>query len=72
MKIGKQALYEMVLPSLKNNGSKEAALRQILDRQYMEPFKADKREVIGLGIELDDEGKGLLDFKYGKMEKLKD
>ena len=30
---------------------------------FLEPFKADKREVIGLGIELDDEGKGLLDWK---------
>ena len=63
--------YVMEL-KLKNNGGKEAALRQILDRQYMEPFKAGKREVIGIGIELDDEGKGLLDFQYGKMEKLKD
>ena len=48
---------------LKNNGGKEAATKQIIDNQYMEPFKADKREVIGLGIELDDEGKGLLDWK---------
>ena len=48
---------------LRNNGGKEAATRQILDRQYMEPFKADKRQTIGLGIELDEEGKGLLDWK---------
>ena len=48
---------------LKNNGGKEAAIQQILNNQYMEPFKADKREVIGLGIELDDDGKGLLDWK---------
>ncbi len=48
---------------LRNNGGKEAAAQQILDRQYMEPFKADKRQVIGLGIELDEEGKGLLDWK---------
>ncbi len=48
---------------LRNNGGKEAAFRQILDSQYMEPFKADKRQVIGLGIELDEEGKGLLDWK---------
>ena len=48
---------------LRNNGGKEAATEQILNRQYMEPFKADKREVIGLGIELDEEGKGLLDWK---------
>ena len=48
---------------LKNNGGKEAAIKQIISSQYLEPFKADKREVIGLGIELDDEGKGLLDWK---------
>ncbi len=48
---------------LRNNGGKDAASQQILDRQYMEPFKADKRQVIGLGIELDEEGKGLLDWK---------
>ena len=48
---------------LRNNGGKDAATQQILDKQYMEPYQADKREVIGLGIELDEEGKGLLDWK---------
>ncbi len=48
---------------LRNNGGKEAATRQILNRQYMEPFKADKRKVIGLGLELDEEGKGLLEWE---------
>ena len=38
-------------------------MQQIIANQYLEPFKADKREVIGLGIELDDEGKGLLDWE---------
>ena len=47
---------------LRNNGGKEAAAMQIADRQYMEPFMADKRQVIGLGIELDEDGKGLLDW----------
>ena len=46
---------------LRNNGGKEAAIKQIQDRQHLEPFKADKREVVGLGIELDEEGKGVLD-----------
>ncbi len=40
-----------------------AASQQIIDRQYMEPFKADERQVIGLAIELDENGKGLLDWK---------
>ncbi len=48
---------------LRNNGGKEAASQQIIDRQYMEPFKADERQVIGLAIELDENGKGLLDWK---------
>lgn len=48
---------------LRNNGGKKAAIQQILDNRYLEPFKADKRKVIGLGIELDEEGKGVLDWK---------
>lgn len=51
---------------LKNNGGKEVAVQQILANQYMEPFQADKQEVVGLGIELDEEGKGLLDWKEVK------
>lgn len=51
---------------LKNNGGKEAAVQQILANQYMEPFQADKQKVVGLGIELDEEGKGLLDWKEVK------
>ena len=45
------------------NGGISAAEKQIINNQYLEPFKADKREVIGLGIELDDQGKGLLDWE---------
>lgn len=48
---------------LRNNGGKDAAVKQIIDHKYIEPFKANKREVIGLGIELDEEGKGLLDWE---------
>ena len=47
---------------LKNNGGKKAAIQQILDNKYLDPFMADKRKVIGLGIELDEKGKGLLDW----------
>ena len=47
---------------LKNNGGKKAAIQQILDNKYLEPFMADKQKVIGLGIELDEEGKGILDW----------
>ena len=31
--------------------------------RYTEPFKADKRKVIALAVELDDQGKGLVDWK---------
>lgn len=48
---------------LRNNGGKDAAKEQILNRQYLEPFKADKRQIVGLGIELDENGKGILDWK---------
>ena len=48
---------------LSNNGGIEAATEQIRSRQYAEPFKADKRRVVALAIELDDKGKGLIDWK---------
>lgn len=37
-------------------------IRQIITNQYLEPFKADKRKVIGLAVELDEYGKGLIDW----------
>ena len=49
---------------LSKNGGIVAAEKQIKDNQYLEPFKADKsRSVIGLAIELEDMGRGLLDWK---------
>ena len=48
---------------LSNNGGVDAATEQIKAKQYAEPFKADKRKVIALAIELDDKGKGLVDWK---------
>ena len=48
---------------LSNNGGIDAAAEQIHSRQYAEPFKADKRRVVALAIELDDKGKGLIDWK---------
>ena len=52
---------------LRNNDGKDAAMQQISSRQYLEPFKADKRKVIGLGIELDEEGKGLLSWGFTEV-----
>lgn len=48
----KQALYEMA-----------AAKKQIIANKYLEPFKADKRKAIGLAVELDEKGKGLIDWE---------
>jgi hypothetical protein len=48
---------------LQNNGGMAAAAKQIEDCQYLEPFKGDGRKVVGLAVELDDLGKGLLDWQ---------
>lgn len=48
---------------LTKNGGIAAGEKQIKDNRYIEPFKADKRRVIALAIELDDLGKGLKDWK---------
>lgn len=55
-------IYVMELKLTKNGGVK-AAESQIKENKYLEPFKADKRKPIGLAVELDDMGKGLLDWK---------
>ena len=48
---------------LSNNDGINAAEKQIIANHYAEPFKADKRKVIALAVELDDLGKGLIDWK---------
>jgi hypothetical protein len=48
---------------LSNNGGVDAAAEQMKAKQYAEPFKADKRKVTALAIELDDLGKGLVAWK---------
>ena len=51
---------------LKNNGGLSAATKQIKETDYMEPFKNGPHKVIGLAIELDDQGKGVLDWEEVK------
>lgn len=48
---------------LSNNGGITAAEKQITDNHYTEPFKADSRKVVALAVELEDMGKGLVDWK---------
>ena len=57
-----RTIYVLEL-KLSNNGGINAAEKQISANQYAEPFKADKRKVIALAVELDSEGKGLVDWK---------
>ena len=57
-----QYIYVLEL-KLSDNGGVDAAAEQIRAKQYAEPFKADKRKVIALAIELDDRGKGFVDWK---------
>ena len=47
---------------LSNNGGLKAAEQQIKSNNYLAPFQADTRKVIGVAIELDDKGKGLVDW----------
>ena len=58
-------IYVMEL-KLSNNGGLAAAEKQIKANKYTEPFKGDKRKVIALAVELDNEGKGLVDWKEVK------
>ena len=45
--------FRSALTSMQAATSKRTAIQQILGNKYLDPFKADNRKVIGLGIELD-------------------
>ena len=55
-------VYVMELKLTKNGGI-AAAERQIRDNRYAEPFKTPGHKVFALAVELDDMGKGLIDWK---------
>ncbi len=57
-----QFTYVMEL-KLQKNGGLDAAAKQIVDNNYLEPFRGTDRKVIGLAIELDDLGKGMTGWK---------
>ncbi len=57
-----RTVYVMEL-KLKNNGGVAAAAEQIATHNYLTPFTGNMQNVVGLAIELDDAGKGLLDWK---------
>ena len=52
-----------LLQKLSNKGGVDAAEEQMKAKLYAEPFKADKRKAIALAVELDETGKGLIDWK---------
>lgn len=58
----KNYIYVIEL-KLEGNGGIEAAEQQIRDRRYADPYRTDGRPVIALAIALNDEGKGLIDYK---------
>lgn len=58
-------IYVIELKLTKNGGLK-AAEQQIRENQYTEPFKAEDKEVVALAVELEDNGKGLLDWAVVK------
>ena len=51
---------------LQKAGGLKSAKRQIIDNKYTEPFKADHRKVVALAVELDDMGKGLIDWEVAE------
>ena len=55
-------VYVMEL-KLQNNGGLASAEQQIRSQNYLAPFQGGKRKVVGLAVELDDLGKGLVDWK---------
>lgn len=62
--LAKTSRYIYVIElKLTKNGGLQAAEQQITDKHYLEPFKADKRKAIGLALELNDLGKGLVGWK---------
>lgn len=59
-------IYVMEL-KLSDQGGIKAAELQIKECGYLKPFEADKRNVIGLAIELDKDGRGLIDWKEVRL-----
>ena len=62
-----QATIYVIELKLSKNGGRKAGIEQIINNQYLEPFKSSKRQVIGLAIELDDMGKGLVDWGFAPV-----
>ena len=48
---------------LSNNGGLPAAKQQIINNNYTAPFLAEHKKVLALAIELDDMGKGVVDWE---------
>ena len=53
--------HPVIRLDMSRGGATAAAAQQIRDNNYLEPFRGDVRKPVGLAIELDDLGKGLVD-----------
>ncbi len=58
----KDKVYILEL-KLANNGGSHAAAEQIRDRHYRDPFLTGGTQVFAIGIGMDDDGKGLIDYE---------
>ena len=56
--VRKFSIIDVLELKLSNNGGISAAESQIKEKSYTEPFKADKRKVIALAVELNETGTG--------------
>ena len=54
----RKALYSMALPA----GGLTAAKQQIITNNYTAPFQAENKKVVALAIEIDEMGKGIIDW----------
>ena len=55
-------VYAMDL-MLTSEGGIASAEQELKTVSYVEPFEGDKRHIIPIAMELDDSGKGLIDWK---------
>ena len=61
--------FDVEVEKMLSTGRIDAIVKtSILGRQYLASFEADKRKVIGLAIELDNKGKGLIDWQKAESE----
>ncbi|SEM31011.1 PD-(D/E)XK nuclease superfamily protein [bacterium A37T11] len=56
---------------LKLDGSAEAALKQIFEKNYFRPFQTDNRKKVAIGINFSSEKKAIAEYKVEVLEGIK-